>query len=197
MLQIIRKDYTEQCNLLAAHNPIIFDFELTDDGITIVPDSLPVEIYDDDGTLLGTFNAVKNTEVGSVYTYLLYADEIFRAFMPDFDDLPHEIDRNLEYVESATKVFVITASYGENTIIEQVVCMHAARQYGVQPALLNIYNNDDEVYFASPGYPVAIYFYNNDTNNIIGAKVEAPAYMLNYLGRPFRNGDGTYFKAYT
>lgn len=189
-ITVTKKDYSDECNLIAIHSPVSFEIEVS--FPSSAPESLQVDIYDENSILLGTFLAIPYIDTSGVRTFVFLADEILRGYMPDVDDFV-STNRALEFVPNNTKIFTIVFTCETLTATETFVAAHAVRQYGDTSTLNSIYNNDDFTYHAGVGLPVYAYFYNNDTNNILSIGEPIEDKLLDYDNIAFTDADNIYF----
>lgn len=194
-ITITQNNKSGNVDLISVHNPLVF---LVDVAYTATePDALYVEIQDEDAVVLGTFSAIpySDSESGSVRTYAFIAADILRSFMEGFDDYESP-ERTLEYVEGITKQFTIR--FYIDTVEDSVsfVACHAARQFGDNQAMEDIFNNVDETYYGGKGKPVYVYFYNADENNLLTIDTETADELaaLDYDDTVFVDSDDLYFK---
>ena len=83
-LTISQSNITEDCNLLAVHNPLSFFVDA--DYTSTAPNKLAVEIWDTTQKL-GTFNCIPYEDVSSnVRRFLFIADELLRSYMQSYED---------------------------------------------------------------------------------------------------------------
>lgn len=196
-ITISQDNKTLSCDLLSVHNPLIFLAEV--DYEAEVPETLYVEVQDEDNEVLDTFAAIpySDSASGNRRTFAFIASAILKAFMDDFDDFESP-ERTLEHVDNITQQFTLRF-YDESETIEAsvtFVAIHAARQFGDNPALTSIFNNDDVTYYAAEGMPVYVYFYNADEGNILSIDTETPDELvaLDYDDEIFTDHDDLYFK---
>lgn len=153
------------CNLLAIHNPLIFliDVEYSGAAPQILCDMYYDHVIPDDNPN-DTFTLAFDTDISATQRrYRLTADELLRAHMDTFEDTVQAYE-TVEIVQNIQKKFTLRLYDSDETEeqIVYIVAFHASRQFGENPALTDIYNNEDTIYIAGYNFPVYIYFYNDD-----------------------------------
>lgn len=160
-VSIVQDNFVNGSNLLPVHQPLAFLIDATYSGDT--PDYITIEIYDKDDILLGTFKGIYYSDISSsIRRFVFFADEILKGFMGVFDDAPQS-GGTIEFVEDITKQFTLDFE-GEEL---EIVAIHAASQFGEHPNKESVYNNESKTYQGYNDSPCYVYFYNNDTSNII------------------------------
>lgn len=194
-ITITQSNVSGNINLLAVHNPLVFivDVEYT----STPPDLIYAELQDNESNVLSTFRAIPYNDDSdlNIRTFVFIASDIIKAYMDDIDDF-ESLTGTLEHVENITKEFTLRFYNGliENSI--SFVACHAARQYGDTPYLESIYNNDNETYYGAVGMPVYVYFYNNDSDNVLSINTPTAdnETALDYDDTVFVDFDDYYFK---
>lgn len=187
-------------DLLAVHSPLIFLIDVTYTGL--IPDILYCDIYNEDSELLGSFKCIPYKDLlPEIRQFMFIADGFLRGYMEGFDDFV-QTEYSLVYVEDITKIFELKFRDPDAGIPDEAItftAIHAIKQFGESPNLLEIYNNDSDLYIAAKNKPCYIYFYNNDENNIISV---GAGYQVKFIiddgANPVENvkitieGDGKY-----
>ncbi|MDH3381652.1 MAG: hypothetical protein OEL54_03035 [Flavobacteriaceae bacterium] len=182
--------------MLAVHNPIVFIVDVYYSGGK--PTFLSVDLIDKEAVVLATFRAIEynNNTDNSIVTYHFRADDVLKAYMLDFDDFHHAYNE-LVFVENITKQFTLKFYNGASFIETEITAIHAARQFGQDPCLIDIQNNENLLFHAAIGMPVYIYIYNNsDSNNISVNKVAGvDDYCLDFDDTVFLDYNDYLFRA--
>lgn len=188
---ITQKNITDDCDLIAIHNPLIFLVDVVYTGTA--PESLTVNIYDVDDNLLGTFEAIiYDSETGTI-TFAFQADDILRGYMDNPDD--YEQDLNvLEYVPNTQMQFRIEFVCDTESDEVEFTALHAARQFGDELYLEDIYNNVDQTYYAAKDNVVLVYFYNSNETNVLTIGAPSDDFFLDYDDVVFTDFDDVYFQ---
>lgn len=192
----ITQDNTNgNCDLLAVSSPLIFIIEVE---YTIVkPDLLAVDVKDENDDVLGTFKCIEYIyeDDSGLITYRFEASDIVTAFMDSFDDVETQYNY-LEYVENITKLLSLTFYIGAESSSITFDAIRAASQIGDYPALENIYNNSNLVFYGSIDEPVYVYFYNDSESNELGydAPVGEDDAYLDHEDLPYTDNNDFIFR---
>lgn len=155
-------------DLLATQSPLVFLVDVTYTGL--IPDVLYCDIYDKDSELLSTFKCIPYKDLlPTIRQFMFIADGILRGYMEDFNDFV-QTENSLEYVEDITKIFELKFRDPDAGVTDESItftAIHAIRQFGENPNLSEIYNNDHDTYIAAKGKPCYVYFYNNNESNVL------------------------------
>lgn len=155
-------------DLLAVHSPLTFLVDVTYTGA--VPDVLYCDVYDEDALLLSTFKCIPYQDLlPTQRRFIFIADSIIRGYMDSFDDFVQS-ENSLVHVDGATKIFELKFRDPDAGVSDESVtftAINAAREFGENPNLSEIFNNDTQTYIAAKDETVYVYFYNDDTANII------------------------------
>lgn len=182
-------------DLLSVHNPLVFLIDVA--YTSTIPETLYVELQDEDSEVLDTFAAIPylDSDSGSVRTFAFLASDIIKAYMGDFDDFESP-EGVLEFVPDITKQFTLRFYIGAVEALTSFVACHAARQFGDNPAMEDVFNNVNETYYGAKGMPVYVYFYNPDAGNILTIDSETADELaaLDYDDTVFTDSDDLYFK---
>lgn len=155
-------------NLLAVHSPLIFLIDVAYTGD--VPDLIYCDVKSEANEVLDTFRCIPYSDVvEGTRTFMFVADSILRGFMGGFEDFAQSAN-NLSYVPDMTMVFNLKFYYGEITATTQITAVQSAKQFGDDPCLENI--NDDETVVAFEDKPAYAYVFNDNTSNTILAREE-------------------------
>jgi hypothetical protein len=193
-ITISQTNKTGNVDLLAVHNPLVF---LVDVAYTsAAPETLYVELQDELGDEIETFAAIPYSDVGSIRTFAFIADDILRSYMESYADFESPVG-TLEHVPNQTKQYGLRFYIDAIEATVEFVACHAARQFGEDPAMEDIYTNDDDTYYGASGKPVYAYIYNNSTTNLI--TIDSPTadeYALtDYDDTILIDHDNQYFKS--
>lgn len=170
---IISKDnVTNGAALLAAQSPLVFIADVYFNSLP--PDRVNVEIQDVDHNVLATYAAIPYKDLlDNLRQFVFIADQPIRALLGDFDEFVQS-NNTLVYVGGLTKQVYIRVVDPENAGIydERLIDFaHVARQFGEDPSLVDLFNNDYDVYFAQKDGFVYLYFYNDNVANEVGVDV--------------------------
>ena len=191
-LTISQSNITEDCNLLAVHNPLSFFIDA--DYTSTAPNKLAVEIWDTTQKL-GTFNCIPYEDVSSnVRRFLFIADELLRSYMQSYEDYFSVVDV-CEHVSNATFEFTLKFIDGEISTEVSFVACHASRQIGQDALMTDVADNSDELFIGAFGMPVYAYFYNDDPNAVItvGQQVTEEVIAVDDDEAYFTDEDGAIF----
>lgn len=154
-------------NLVPVHSPLVFLADVT--YTSQAPDIIYVDILVD-GEVVDTFKPIPFADpLGTVRTFAFVASEVLKGIMAGFDDFAQLID-TFNYVDGITKLVTIKfydpdAPATSDSV--EVDLIHGAAQFGENPNLDGVYNNEDQVYVGPEGSFVYIYFYNDDVANVL------------------------------
>jgi hypothetical protein len=194
-ITITQDNKSGNIDLLSVHNPLVFLVEV--DYTSTAPETLYVELQDEDSTVLDTYAAIpySDSDSGTTRTFAFMASDILRAYMGEFDDFESP-ERTLEYVAGITQQFTLRFYIDDIEDSVSFVACHAAAQYGETPYLESIYNNDDETYYGAEDNPVYVYFYNASEGNelTIDSETAFELVALDSDSEIFTDSDGLYFK---
>ena len=123
-----------------------------------------------DGEVIDTFKAIPFSDpLGTIRRFAFIGNDILNGLMNGFDDF-QQLNETIVFVEDITKEITIKFRDKDNLLVQDstdIVLAHGASQFGDYPNLVDIYNNEDAVYYGGNGQFVYVYFYNNDANNSI------------------------------
>jgi hypothetical protein len=181
----------DECELLAVHNPLTFLLDATYTGTA--PEVCTCEVWAD-GSLINTYKLIPYSDFLSTRRFCFVGDVILRSYMSDFND---ELitEKTLTRVENMTKDFTLIFKCEATEREIDITALHGAVQYGEVPALLPIYNNENETYIGGAGQPIYIYFYNKNDGDIL--TINSPFYddaALDYDEYWFTDFDEFIFK---
>jgi hypothetical protein len=155
-------------DLMAVHSPLVFLVDVEYSGTD--PEILFVDVLDADDTLLGSFKAIPYKDLlPTIRQFMFIADSVLRGYMESFEEFVQGSD-TLVAVPDITKQFKLIFSDPDSicppTELE-FVAIHSASQFGSNPNRSDIFNNDPDEYIAIANFPVYVYFYNDDPNNVV------------------------------
>ena len=167
-LTLSQSNVVEGSNLLPVHNPLIFICQAEYSGTP--PDYIYADLYDKDDILLNTFKCIPYRDPIPTYReFLFIADKILKGYMDGLDDFVQGAD-TLEHVDNMTMEFKIVFRDPESNSADvefEMVAIHAANQFGQNPNLHEVFNNETDTYIAYENKPVYIYFYNDNIANVL------------------------------
>jgi hypothetical protein len=166
-IEIVQDNKVGNSDLVPIHSPLIFLINATYN--VSIPDYILVDIKED-STVLSTWKCIAYKDLStSVRQFAFIANEPVLSQMESFEDFA-QLENSLEFVENITKVlelnFYDPDSIGTNDSVILTFC-HGAKQFGEQPNLEAIYNNEIKIYYAEKDKFVYVYFYNADPNNVL------------------------------
>jgi hypothetical protein len=191
----VQTNITGDCNLISLHNPVVFTAQANYSGIA--PEYIDIDIYDDLNVMLGTYRCIPWLDISTgVRQFIFIADKILRGLMDDFDEFIQS-DNSIAYCDGSTKVFKLQFKrYQEATAaIFTIVALQGVRQFGQNPAIESVFNNESQIYIGASENPIYFYFYNDDVDNII-ATTEGYSdrdSFVEYNGDDFIDFDDSYF----
>jgi hypothetical protein len=160
-------------NLLPIHSTVTFLADVTYSGLT--PDVIHVEVRDDTDTLIDTWKAIPYKDLlATVRQFAFVANDPVKSTMLGFDDFFQLID-TLEYAEDITKVLKIRfVDPDDSDTYDEIefTFIHGAAQFGEYPNLDSIFNNETDEYLSPKDDIVYVYFYNDDTANVVDVNEE-------------------------
>ena len=167
-LIISQDNLTNGCITLSVHNPLIFIIDAEFTGLQ--PEYVKCDISID-GSLVGSYRCVPFEYVTETrISYLLKSDSIIRAYMDSFEDVVTSFNI-LESVPTFSKSVKLTFSDPEIEVAAPVevefIAVHATRDIGNNPCLVDIETNEPDTYYSFGSHPVYVYFFNNDGANVI------------------------------
>ena len=167
-ISITQDNIVNGSNLLPIHSVLSFIADVTYTGTT--PDVIHVEIYDDTSTLLDTWKAIPYRDLTTaIRQFAFIANDPIKGVMEGFDD-DFQLDGTFEYVEDITKVITIRfVDPDASTMYDEVEVniIHGASQFGSNPNFDEIFNNDEDDYYAAEDNIVYVYFYNDAADNVV------------------------------
>ena len=167
-ITVIQDNKVDDCPLLSIHNPLIFIVEAN--YTSTAPDLLYVN--ENIGSKIYSCIPYSDTQTGK-RQFMFIADEIVRGLMGEFDDT---LQGDGENQHRTNKTLDVTLRFYDPdtpaTYVEiAFTAIHATRQFGEDPCLVDIYNNLAETYIGVPGLACYVYFYNNNASNVITVAV--------------------------
>jgi len=167
-ISITQDNIVEDSNLIPIHSPVMFIADVLYTGL--VPDTINVQILNESDTLLQTYKCIPYRDLlTGIRQFIFIASEPIRSLMEDFADFAQLVE-TLVAVPDITKIFKLKFVDPDNSAIfdvETFTFAHAIKQFGENPNLNEQYNNEDDHYFAAKNTPVYLYFYNNDSANVV------------------------------
>jgi hypothetical protein len=191
----VQTNITGDCNLISLHNPVVFIAQANYTGTA--PEYIDVDLYDELDVLLGTYRCIPWLDIStSTRQFIFIADKILRGFMEELDDFIQS-GGSIQYCPDSTKIFKLQFDrYQEASgVVFTVVALHGVRQFGENPAVESVFNNDPLTYIGAAETPIYFYFYNDDVDNII-ATTEGYSdrdNFVEYNGDDFVEFDDSYF----
>jgi len=172
-IDIYQDNKVGDSDLMAAHSPLTFLIDVTYTGA--VPDVLYCDLYDETPTLLATFKCIPYQDLlATERRFLFIADSIIRGYMESFDDFVQS-ENSLVYVDGITKVFELKFRDPDAGVSDESIlftAIQASRQFGENPNLTDIFNNESQTYLAPLDGIVYVYFYNDDADAVLGINAE-------------------------
>ena len=183
-------------NLCPIHSPLVFLADATYDSQE--PSELYVDIISD-GDVLETYKCIPFADLlANLRQFAFVANDVIKGLMSKFDDTA-QLNDTLQYVEGITKLVTFKFYDPENeTVFDEVVIdlVHGAAQFGENPNFVDIYNNEDQIYYSPDGQIVYVYFYNEDVSNVL--TIDSPSANLepaqDYDDEIFTDFDDTIFE---
>jgi hypothetical protein len=163
----------DTANLLAVHNPLCFIVEV--EYTSAAPDTL----YASNDVTSDIYSCIPYSDpVPGKRQFIFIADEIVRGMMDDFDD-EVQVDSTNEFQDKLTKEIefrfydpsVSSWTEGVNELYIDCYFCHASRQFGENPSLNEIYDNDTETYIGIVGFPCYVYYYCKDLTSTLSVTV--------------------------
>lgn len=150
-------------DLLAVHSPLAFLIDVTFTGA--IPDVLFCDVYDEDAVLLATFKCIPYQDLlPTERRFIFIADSILRGYMNEFDDFV-QTENSFVAVSDITKIFELKFRDPDAGVPDAEVtftAIQASKEFGENPNLTDIFNNETQIYLAPKDGVVYIYFYNDD-----------------------------------
>lgn len=163
----------DSVNLLSVHNPLVFivevDYTSTAPNLLYVSESVSSKVY--------SCIPYSDPQPGK-RQFMFIADEIIRGLMDGFDDAVQSDSTN-EFQSNLTKEVELrfydptVESWDEGVNEMYIDCnfCHATRQFGENPSLNELYNNDPESYIGIVGSPCYVYYYCIDLSSTLTVTV--------------------------
>lgn len=199
-ISITQDNIVSGSNLLPVHSTLSFIADVTYSGTT--PDVIHVEIRDDTDTLIDTWKAIPYKDLlATLRQFVFIANDPVKSIMSEFDDV-FQLDTTTVNIEDITKILKIRfvdpdtpATYDEI----EIDFVHGASQFGSNPNLDAQFNNENDDYFAAKDGIVYVYFYNDDTSNVvdINEDVMVESNALDYDDSIFTDFDDSIFTILT
>lgn len=160
-------------DLLAVQSPLAFLVDVTYTGA--IPDVLYCDVYDEDSVLLSTFKCIPYQDLlETERRFIFIADSILRGYMDVFDDFVQTVG-SFVYVDGITKIFELKFRDPDEGVPDESIiftAIHASKEFGENPNLSEIFNNESQSYLAPKDGVVYVYFYNDDTSNQVSVNGE-------------------------
>lgn len=160
--------------LISVHNPlaIIIEVEYT----TTVPDLLYVAETTYSNKI---YSCIPYSDpLPGKRQFIFYCDEIIRGLMENFDDAVQADSTNVAQLNMTIDIefkfydpLAVTLEEGVNELFIYTNYCHATRQFGENPSLNELYNNDAESYIGIVGFPCYVYYYCIDTSSTLTVTV--------------------------
>lgn len=196
-IDIVQSNVTNDSNLMSVHSPLVFIVNATFTGSP--PELLYCSVFNSDAEVLGLFKCIPYQDIlSTIRQFIFVADSILRGFMEDFNDFVQS-SGSIEYCDGITKEF--TLKFWEPMYFDvelDIVALHCVRQFGDDPNAENIFENEAQTYIGIENKPVYLYFYNDDTSNIISTDPGLPeSILLDYDDVEFADLDDELLTAIT
>lgn len=183
-------------NLMPIHSTLVFLVDVEFTG------SYPLKLFVDfivDGNILDTFKAIPYKDIlANTRQFAFVANDVVKGLMNDFSDT-YQLNETIVHIQDITKTATLKFRDPDNELTFatiDVTFIHGAAQFGDNPNLDAIYNNDDSIYYGPDGGFVYMYFYNDDVNNIL--TIDSPTvrvvYAEDYDGAVFEDFNGNLFE---
>jgi hypothetical protein len=186
-------------DLLPVHSTLVFLADVNYTGE--YPLSILVDIIED-GDILETFRASVNTDLlANLRQFYFVANDVIKGLMGSFDDFA-QLNDTLAYVNDITKTVTLKFRDPDNELTfdeTTVTFVHGAAQFGENPNLDTIYNNEPSLYYGVEGGFVYVYFYNENESNAL--TIDSPISSLelaqDFDDAVFTDGNLVDFEIYT
>lgn len=155
-------------DLMPIHSPLVFlcDVQYTGE----YPTSVYVDIIDSNSDVVETFRAIPYRDLlSNLRQFAFVANDVIKGLMDTFND-ESQLTDTLVYLGELTKTYTLKFYDPENEIVSDettVTFIHGAAQFGEDPNFYDIYSNEETIYYGANGQGVYVYFYNEDTNNVL------------------------------
>jgi len=191
---ISQSNLTNNFKSLSVHNPLVFIVDAIYNGVT--PSFIYCEIKVDTISI-GQFRCVPYADISLTRrAFMFRAETVIKAYMEKFDQTASSVGV-LEPVPELTKsielIFSDPNNEGATTENIEFIAVHSARSFGENPCLENIESNQTKTYYAFGDYPVSVYFFNNDINNILSLIAIEDESCLDYDDDEFTDFDDDIF----
>lgn len=166
-LNITQDNIIEGSKVMPIHSPLVFicNAIYTDDP----PSNILVDVKKG-GEVLATYNAIYLDDIAvGERRFVFKANRVVVGEMLPFDDT-FQVNNSVVDLDNIIEPFQITFRDLDGAATEVTVdCdfTHGAAQFGEEPNLVDIANNEDEVIYCPSGFYCYAYFYNDDENNNI------------------------------
>lgn len=166
-LNITQDNIIEGSKVMPVHSPLVFIVNAiyTDDP----PSNILVDVIKD-GNTLATYNAIYLDDIAiGERRFVFKANRVIIGEMLDFDDV-YQVNNSVINLENIIEPFRLEFRDLDGlATIQGVDCdfIHGAAQFGEQPNLVDISNNEDEVIYCPAGFYCYTYFYHNNEDDII------------------------------
>lgn len=183
-------------DLLAVQSPLSFLIDFTYVGSA--PNVLYCDIYNSDDDLLDTFKCIPYKDlVPGLRQFIFIADSVLRGYMDDFEEFV-QTSGTFQFVDNITTEFKLTFRDPDDialSVSTEFTACHASRQFGENPNMIEIFNNEIDCYITSENKPVYVYFYNDDPANIVTVEDQSfsEQIALDYDDTEFADFDDTLF----
>lgn len=163
-ITVIQDNKVDSKPLLSIHNPLVFIVEAN--YTSTAPDLL----YVSESVNSGVYSCIPYSDPqAGKRQFMFIADEIIRGLMGEFDDTVQADSSNelrANKTLDVTLTFYDPTTPATNCTID-FIAIHGTRQFGENPCLEEIYDNEDENYVGVVGSPCYCYFFNDNASNVI------------------------------
>lgn len=149
---------------VAVHNPLVYiveaNYTSTAPNLLYVSEAITNKVY--------SCIPYSDPQAGKRH-FIFIADEIIRGMMGGFDDT---VQGDAELVHRTNKTLEIEWRFydpddGDNEAFSLATFIHATRQFGEDPCIESLMDNDPETYNGVVGFPCYVYFFNSNALNVI------------------------------
>lgn len=166
--------------LCPVHSPLIFlaDVTYTDQE----PSILYVDVIDtSNDEVIETYKCIPFSDpLANLRQFAFVANDVIKGLMGLFDDFA-QLNNSFQYADGATKLVKFKFYHSDDELIFDEVTIdlvHGAAQFGENPNFVDVFNNEDQIYYAPEGQFVYIYFYNDDVANAL--TIDSPIANLEF-----------------
>ena len=196
LIEISQDNIYNDSDLMPVHSTLVFLVDVTYSGS--IPEYIYCDVYNEDSELLGTFKCIPNRDKTlTKREFAFVADEVLRGFMNSYDDFVQS-DYSFVSVPDITKFFTLTfrdPGAIASSVSQEIMAVHGAAQFGSNPNLDTVYNNETDTYYTAEGQPIYIYFYNNDATNTVTVEDQSlqTVYAVDYLVENYADASGNLY----